>query len=70
MEEQKYIPTSKILMRNMKKLEEGKKRVSSTREDIWQDDLIYWICKPIIDLMLYVFTIKPLKGDEQNGCGN
>ncbi len=64
MEEQKYIPTSKILMRNMKKLEEGKKRVSSTREDIWQDDLIYWICKSIIDLMLYVFTIKPPKGDE------
>ena len=64
MEEQKYIPTSKIIMRNMKKLEEGKKRVSSTREDIWQDDLIYWICKSIIDLMLYVFTIKPLKGDE------
>lgn len=64
MEEQKYIPTSKILMRNMKKLEEGKKRVSSTREDIWQDDLIYWICKSIIDLMLYVFTIKLPKGDE------
>ena len=64
MEEQKYIPTSKILMRNMKKLEEGKKRVSSTREDIWQDDLIYWICKSIIDLMPYVFTIKPPKGDE------
>lgn len=64
MEEQKYIPTSKILMRNMKKLEEGKKRVSSTREDIWQDDLIYWICKSVIELMLYVFTIKPPKGDE------
>lgn len=47
--------TREILTEDLRKMEDGMKKLSTTKEDIWQDELIWWLCKALRDLMLYVF---------------
>ena len=47
--------TREILMEDLRKMEYGMERLSTTKEDIWQDELIWWLFKAVRDLMLYVF---------------
>ena len=47
--------TREILMEDLRKREDGMEKLSTTKEDIWQDELIWWLCKAVRDLMLYVF---------------
>ena len=44
-----------ILMEDLRQMEDGMTRLSTTKADIWQDELIWWLCKAVRDLMLYVF---------------
>ncbi len=46
--------TREILMEDLLKMENGMERLSTTKEDIWQDELIWWICKTMRDVLLYV----------------
>lgn len=47
--------TRDILVEDLRKMEDGMEKLSTTKEDIWQDELIWWLCKAVRDLMLYVF---------------
>lgn len=47
--------TREILTEDLQKMEDGMEKLSTTKEDIWQDELIWWLCKAVRDLMLYVF---------------
>lgn len=50
--------TREILMEDLRKMEDGMEKLSTTKEDIWQDELIWWLCKAVRDLMLYVFNFR------------
>lgn len=43
-----------ILMEDLRQMEDGMERLSTTKEDIWQDELVWWLCKAVKDLLLYV----------------
>lgn len=43
-----------ILMEDLRQMEDGMARLSTTKEDIWQDELVWWLCKAVKDLLLYV----------------
>lgn len=47
-----------ILMEDFRQMEDGMARLSTTKADIWQDELIWWLCKAVRDLMLYVFNFR------------
>ena len=47
--------THEILKEDLGVMEDGMERLSTTKVDIWQDELIWWLCKAVRDLMLYVF---------------
>ena len=46
--------TYEILKEELGVMEDGMKRLSTTKEDIWQDELVWWLCKAVKDLLLYV----------------
>lgn len=46
--------TYEILKEDLGVMEDGMKRLSTTKEDIWQDELIWWLCKSMRDVLLYV----------------
>ena len=46
--------TREIFKEELGVMEEGMKRLSTTKEDIWQDELVWWLCKAVKDLLLYV----------------
>ena len=46
--------TRDILVEDLGKMGEGMKRLSSTKADIWQDELVWWLCKTLQDVLLYV----------------
>lgn len=46
--------TYEILKEELGVMEDGMKRLSTTKEDIWQDELVWWLCKSVKDLLLYV----------------
>ena len=46
--------TREILTEDLQKMEDGMEKLSTTKEDIWQDELIWWICKTMRDVLLHV----------------
>lgn len=48
--------TYEILKEELGVMEDGMKRLSTTKEDIWQDELVWWLCKAVKDLLLYVIV--------------
>lgn len=46
--------TYEIMKEELGVMEDGMKRLSTTKEDIWQDELVLWLCKAVKDLLLYV----------------
>lgn len=46
--------TYEILKEDLGVMEDGMKRLSTTKEDLWQDELIWWLCKTLRDVLLYV----------------
>jgi hypothetical protein len=50
--------TREIMMEDLRQMEDGMTRLSTTKADIWQDELVWWLCKAVRDLMLYVFSFR------------
>lgn len=50
--------TRDILTEDLQKMEDGMNVLSVHKADIWQDELIWWLCKAVRDLMLYVFNFR------------
>lgn len=48
--------TYEIMKEELGVMEDGMKRLSTTKEDIWQDELVWWLCKAVKDLLLYVIV--------------
>lgn len=46
--------TRDILTEDLQKMEDGMNALTVHKEDIWQDELIWWICKTMRDVLLYV----------------
>lgn len=46
--------TRDILVEDLEKMDEGMKSLAGTKEDIWQDSLVWWLCKAMRDVLLYV----------------
>ena len=46
--------TRDILVEDKEQMEEGMKSLAGTKEDIWQDGLVWWLCKSMRDVLLYV----------------
>ena len=58
--------TRDIVKEEIQAMDEGMKRLSKTKEDIWQDEMIWWILKSVRTLLLLEFT-RLLKGGENDG---
>ena len=43
-----------ILTEDLQKMEDGMNVLSVHKADIWQDELIWWICKTMRDVLLHV----------------
>lgn len=43
-----------ILVEDLEKMDDGMKSLAGTKEDIWQDSLVWWLCKAMRDVLLYV----------------
>ena len=46
--------TREILVEDIEQMDSGMKRLSSTRQDIWQDELVWWLCKAVRDILLWI----------------
>ena len=44
--------TRDILVEDLRQMEDGMERLSTTKADIWQDKLIWWLCKTLRDVLL------------------
>lgn len=65
--------TREILMEDLRQMEDGMERLSTTKADIWQDELIWWLCKTMRDVLLYVIgrmLRENAKEEKENGCRN
>ena len=62
--------TYEILKEDLGVMEDGMKRLSTTKEDLWQDELIWWLCKTLRDVLLYVIgrmLRENAKEEKENG---
>ena len=53
----------KRLIRDMEAMEQGMQRTAD-RCDIWQDRLIYAICRAIYDVIMWILKSDDKKGDD------
>ena len=65
--------TREILTEDLRKMEDGMEKLSTTKEDIWRDELIWWLCKTLRDVLLYVIgrmLRENAKEEKENGRRN
>ena len=43
-----------ILLEDVAGMDKGLARLSEKKQDIWQDNLVWWLCKAVRDIILYV----------------
>lgn len=43
-----------ILLEDIEQMEKDMRRLSTTRQNIWQNDMIWWLCKSVRDILLWI----------------
>lgn len=43
-----------ILLEDVEQMDKGLETLSKTKADIWQDELIWWLCKAVRDILLWI----------------
>lgn len=41
-----------ILLEDVAEMDKGLEKLSQTKADIWQDELVWWLCKSVRDILL------------------
>lgn len=43
-----------ILLEDVEQMDKGLERLSEKKQDIWQDNLVWWLCKSVRDILLWI----------------